>query len=243
MPRFFVDKENINGDIITVLGDDVKHIKTVLRCTEGDPLTVCDGVGNDYFCTIKAIGNKEITLFVDTFQKSKTEPKTKITLFQGIPKSDKMETIIQKCVELGISEIVPVKTERCVVKLEEGKKTVQKTERWQKISIAAAKQSERGVIPEIKEPISFKEAVLLAKNFDGAIIPYENEKENGIRNFIKAFKGETIAFFVGPEGGFDETEIELAVSNGIMPVTLGERILRTETAGMATLSILLYELL
>lgn len=242
MPRFFVDKENVKQNNIIITGEDVKHIKTVLRHNVGDKITVCDGFGIDYFCTISEILNKEIILNIDSFKESETEPKTKITLFQGLPKSDKMEMIIQKCVELGVYEIVPVKTERCVVKLSEDKKTAQKIERFNKISESAAKQCERGIIPKVKMPVSFKEAILSVKNFDGAFIPYEEEKENGLRNFIKDFKGKNIAFFIGPEGGFSKEEIDFAIENGIMPVTLGKRILRTETAGLCVISILLYEL-
>lgn len=152
-----------------------------------------------------------------------------------------MELIIQKCVELGVDRIVAVSTERAIVKLD--KKESKKLERWQKIAEAAAKQSGRGKIPEIgQQVLKFKEAVAEAKELDGAIIPYEKEQETGIRQFVQGFRGESIGVFIGPEGGFAEEEIALAQENGITPITLGKRILRTETAGMTTAAILLYEL-
>lgn len=242
MPRFFVSPENIKNENITVCGEDAKHIKTVLRMKEGESLTVCDSCGNDYECTVKSFVDKEVLLDIVSKSVSVSEPKTKITLFQGLPKADKMELIIQKCVELGIDEIVPVYTERCIVKLDKKDKEAKKIERWQKISEAAAKQSGRGKIPKIQPVVTFKEAVKMAENFDGAIIPYENEKERGLRQFVNDFDGKTIAVFIGPEGGFSTDEINLSTNSRIKSITLGKRILRTETAGLCTLSILLYEL-
>lgn len=242
MPRFFVSPQNIKNENIIVSGEDAKHIKTVLRMREGESLTVCDGCGMDYECSINSFVDKEILLDIVSKSNSVSEPETKITLFQGLPKADKMELIIQKCVELGIDEIVPVYTERCIVKLDKKDKEAKKIERWQKISESAAKQSGRGKIPTIKPVINFKEAVEISKNFDGAIIPYENEKDRGIREFVKDFHGKTVAMFIGPEGGFSTDEINLSVEKDVLPVTLGKRILRTETAGLSALSILLYEL-
>ena len=194
----------------------------------------------DYQCRIASL---ERGVLLDILSKDvcETEPKTKITLYQGLPKADKMELIIQKCVELGIDRIVAVSTERAIVKLD--KKETKKLERWQKIAEAAAKQSGRGKIPEIgQQVLKFKEAVAEAKELDGAIIPYEREQETGIRQFVQNFKGESVGVFIGPEGGFADEEIALAQENGITPITLGKRILRTETAGMTTTAILLYEL-
>lgn len=194
----------------------------------------------DYQCRISSLADG-VQLEVLSQAPCETEPKTKITLYQGLPKADKMELIIQKCVELGVERIVAVSTERAIVKLD--KKEGKKLERWQKIAEAAAKQSGRGKIPEIGgQVLKFKDAVAEAKRLDGAIIPYEREEKTGLREFVQSFEGESIGVFIGPEGGFAEEEIALAQENGITPITLGKRILRTETAGMTTTAILLYEL-
>lgn len=223
-----------------LFGEDEKHIKTVLRAKEGEEVTLCDGEGMDYQCRIASL-ERGVLLDILSKEVCETEPKTKITLYQGLPKADKMELIIQKCVELGIDRIVAVSTERAIVKLD--KKETKKLERWQKIAEAAAKQSGRGKIPEIgQQVLKFKDAVAEAKTLDGAIIPYEKEQETGIRQFVQKFQGESIGIFIGPEGGFSEEEIALAQENGVTPITLGKRILRTETAGMTTVAILLYEL-
>lgn len=240
MPKFFFHKNDISRGQVQLFGEDEKHIKTVLRAREGEELTLCDGEGMDYQCRIVSL-ERGVLLDILSKEVCETEPKTKITLYQGLPKADKMELIIQKCVELGVDRIVAVSTERAIVKLD--KKESKKLERWQKIAEAAAKQSGRGKIPEIgQQVLKFKEAVAEAKALDGAIIPYEKEQETGIRQFVQGFQGESIGVFIGPEGGFAEEEIALAQENGITPITLGKRILRTETAGMTTAAILLYEL-
>ena len=240
MPKFFFHKNDISRGQVQLFGEDEKHIKTVLRAREGEEITLCDGEGMDYQCRIASL-ERGVLLDILSKEVCETEPKVKITLYQGLPKADKMELIIQKCVELGVDRIVAVSTERTIVKLD--KKEAKKLERWQKIAEAAAKQSGRGKIPEIgQQVLKFKEAVAEAKELDGAIIPYEKEEETGIRQFVQGFKGESIGVFIGPEGGFAEEEIALAQDNGIRPITLGKRILRTETAGMTTTAILLYEL-
>lgn len=240
MPKFFFHKNDISRGQVQLFGEDEKHIKTVLRAREGEEITLCDGEGMDYQCRIASL-EQGVLLDILSKEVCETEPKTKITLYQGLPKADKMELIIQKCVELGVDRIVAVSTERAIVKLD--KKETKKLERWQKIAEAAAKQSGRGKIPEIcQQVLKFKEAVAEAKALDGAIIPYEKEEETGIRQFVQGFQGESVGVFIGPEGGFAEEEIALARENGITPITLGKRILRTETAGMTTAAILLYEL-
>lgn len=240
MPKFFFNKNDISRGQMQLFGEDEKHIKTVLRAREGEELTLCDGEGMDYQCRIVSL-ERGVLLDILSNEVCETEPKTKITLYQGLPKADKMELIIQKCVELGVDRIVAVSTERAIVKLD--KKESKKLERWQKIAEAAAKQSGRGKIPEIgQQVLKFKEAVVEARELDGAIIPYEKEQETGIRQFVQGFQGESIGVFIGPEGGFAEEEIALAQENGITPITLGKRILRTETAGMMTTALLLYEL-
>lgn len=240
MPKFFFNKNDISQGQVQLFGEDEKHIKTVLRARVGEELTLCDGEGVDYQCRIASM-ERGVLLDILSKEACETEPKTKITLYQGLPKADKMELIIQKCVELGVDRIVAVSTERAIVKLD--KKESKKLERWQKIAEAAAKQSGRGKIPEIgQQVLKFKEAVAEAAALDGAIIPYEKEQETGIRQFVQGFQGESIGVFIGPEGGFAEEEIALAQEKGITPITLGKRILRTETAGMTTIALLLYEL-
>lgn len=239
MPRYFVDKNNITETEILVTGEDVKHIATVLRGRIGDKLEVCDGDGFDYSCVITDIDKSQIKLQPLDKTPSGSEPRTKVTLFQGLPKSDKMELIIQKCVELGIDKIVPVATEHAVVKLDK-KDGAKKVERWQKIALSAAKQSGRGKIPEIGEVVSFKSALEMCQG--QAIIAYENEKDNDLKKALENFKSEKISFFIGPEGGFSQEEVSQAISKGVKPITLGQRILRTETAAMALTAILLYEL-
>lgn len=240
MPKFFFNKNDISQGQVQLFGEDEKHIKTVLRARVGEELTLCDGEGMDYQCRIASM-ERGVLLDILSKEVCETEPKTKITLYQGLPKADKMELIIQKCVELGVDRIVAVSTERAIVKLD--KKESKKLERWQKIAEAAAKQSGRGKIPEIgQQVLKFKEAVAEATALDGAIIPYEKEQETGIRRFVQGFRGGSIGVFIGPEGGFAEEEIALAKEAGITPITLGKRILRTETAGMTTIAVLLYEL-
>ena len=237
MPKFF--SQQIDGDTVTLDKDDSKHIKTVLRAEKGDKITVCDCMGTDYRCEVISLDENVKAKILEKIH-CESEPKTKITLFQGLPKSDKMEFIIQKCVEIGVCRIVPVRNERSIAKIDN--KETKKTERWQKISLSAAKQSGRGIIPNIGMPLSFKEAVAAAKEMDLAVIPYENEQDTGLKAVLKNFSGNSVAVFIGPEGGFSESEISFAVEKGVVPVTLGKRILRTETAGPVAAAIILYEL-
>lgn len=241
MPRYFVDKEDMHGEVIFIRNGDAKHLGRVLRVKNGDHVEVCDGAGTDYSCVVVNVKKDEIQLEIESAAKSQSEPETSVTIFQSLPKGDKMETVIQKCVEIGVCKIVPVASERCVAKFEE-KDFSKKRERWQKISLAAAKQSGRGIVPEIGNIVSFKEAVGMAASFDKAAIAYEKEEKIGIRDFVKNFEGESVCIFIGPEGGFGDSEIEKAAAFGITSVSLGKRVLRTETAGMAAATILLYEL-
>ncbi len=240
MPKFFVDKNSIGEKNIEITGADAIHIATVLRSKVDEEITVCDGNGTDYLCRLIGINKKQVLAeIVDKFQ-NENEPKLKITLYQGLPKGDKMELVIQKCIEIGVDRIVPMITENTVVKI--GDKAEKKNCRWNKIAEAAAKQCGRGKIPFVDRIVTFKDAVEDSKNLDSALIPYEKEKNNGIKKFIKEFKGKTVGIFIGPEGGFSESEIEFCFINNIQSVSLGKRILRTETAGLVTSVILLYEL-
>lgn len=240
MAKFFVDNQFIKDDKVFINGENKKHMTNVLRLKIGDNIEISSGDGFDYICQIEQITETEVVAkIIDCFG-NKSEPKVKITLYQGLPKAEKMELIIQKCVELGIDKIVPVNTDRCIVKL--AGKEDKKIARWNKISESAAKQSRRGKIPVVEPVLNFQKAIEKAKCDDLTIIPYEKEQNNSLKTVVKNFKGKNISIFIGPEGGFSEKEIEFAIKNNVMPITLGKRILRTETAGFVTTAILLYEL-
>lgn len=251
MQHFFVSPSQINGHTIVITGEDVNHIKNVLRMKPGEEISIGNGADdNEYRASIKEIKDDEIICDLLFVKEDGVELPVGITLFQGLPKSDKMDTIIQKAVELGAVRIVPVATERAVVKLD-AKKAASKKERWQKISEAAAKQSKRAVVPEVTLPMTMSEAVNMAASMNAAAIPYELENGmDGMKAFVDRVKSlagnkdtkPEVAVFIGPEGGFADEEIELAGNAGITPVSLGRRILRTETAGMTVLSILMYAL-
>ena len=243
MYQFFVPPENIQGSRIVITGEDVNHIKNVLRMKIGEEIAVSNGSdGREYRCGIEEIG-EEIVCSLRFIKEDGVELPSRITLFQGLPKADKMELIIQKAVELGAYEIVPVSMVRSVVKLGKKKKHSRIT-RWQAISEAAAKQSKRSLIPQIQDVMTMRQAIEYAKKMDILFIPYElAEDMSKTRELFSSIKpGNHIGFFIGPEGGFDKSEIQYALEAGVKPVTLGKRILRTETAGMAVLSILMYQL-
>ena len=244
MHHFFVEPSQIQGNHIFIDGPDVNHIRNVLRMNPGEEVNVTDGSGEKvYRCAIASIGEDKVELNIMWAQEKGMELPSKIYLFQGLPKSDKMELIIQKAVELGVYEIIPMATARAVVKLDQ-KKAAAKVKRWQAISESAAKQSKRLLIPEVKEPVKFSEALKLASDLDVRLIPYElAEGMDGTRRIIQSVKpGQSVAVFIGPEGGFEEAEVELAKEAGFQAIILGRRILRTETAGMTVLSILMYQL-
>ena len=244
MYRFYVEETAIAEDKIHITGEDVNHIKNVLRMKKGEKLIICNGQGVDYYCIIDDVCDKEIIVAVNEQKESEAELLTKIYLFQGLPKKDKMELIIQKAVELGAYEVVPVMMKRTIVKLEDKKKELKKLERWQAIAQGAAKQSGRGVIPSIHEVMTFKQAVDFAKTLDMILVPYECA--TGIahtKELVKQCVGKkSVGIFIGPEGGFESDEIEMAQQVGFEIVTLGKRILRTETAGLAMLANLMFEL-
>jgi 16S rRNA (uracil1498-N3)-methyltransferase len=242
MSRFFVKPEQISGNTVIIVGEDAKHIGTVLRMRKDEKITVCDGQSIDYNCIIIEVYKDSVEAQILDKKVNNAEPAIKVKLYQALPKLDKMEFIIQKCVELGIDEIIPVVSKRTIVKIEEPKKGEKKLERWNKISEAAAKQSMRGKIPQVSDIISFAKALEQAQLLDGAIIPYENEKQTTLKSFVQTFKGQTIGIFIGPEGGFEQEEILMAQKVGIQAITLGNRILRTETAGLAAVSNIIYEL-
>ena len=244
MYQFFVEPSRIQGTRVVITGNDVNHIKNVLRMQPGEEIAVSNGEdGKEYRCGIEELYEDEIICTLRFVKEDGVELPSKIYLFQGLPKADKMELIVQKAVELGIYEIIPVSTKRAVVKLDE-KKAKSKIARWQTISEAAAKQSKRRIVPQIHTVMSFKEAVAYAKDMQIKLIPYElAEGMEKTREIIGSLKpGQDIAIFIGPEGGFEENEIQTALDNGIEPITLGKRILRTETAGFTILSWIMYQL-
>lgn len=238
MFQFFVEPEQIETENVTITGSDVNHIRNVLRMKNGEKVRISDNCGNDYLCEITEITADEVALHI-LEECSNTELPVQITLFQGLPKSDKMELIIQKAVELGVSEIVPVAMKNCVVKLD-AKKAAAKRNRWQAIAESAAKQAKRSIIPTVGEVLSFSQAVEKAKDMEARLVPYENERGMAHTRevFGKIEKGSNVAVFIGPEGGFASSEIEL-VKDDMELISLGNRILRTETAGLATLAMMI----
>ncbi len=242
MYHFFVEEGSIVNNTITITGKDVNHIKNVLRMKSGEEISVSKPDSTaEYRGIIRELHDECVICDLAFIKEEGNELPSKIFLFQGLPKSDKMEMIIQKAVELGVFKVIPVEMKRCVMKLEP-KKAASRIARWQSISEAAAKQSKRSIIPEISMPMSFKEAVAYADTLDIKLLPYElADGMPKTREIIGGIKpGKSIGIFIGPEGGFDTSEVDLAVSKGFESITLGKRILRTETAGMVVLSILGY---
>lgn len=247
MPRFFIKDENIgNTDTVTLKGEDARHISFSLRMRVGDNITLCDFFNYEYDCEIKAIDGEKVVLNVINKHPSQNEPSVKVSIYQALPKASKLELIIQKCVELGAFEIVPVLSSRCISRPDD-KATEKKTKRYNTISEEAAKQSGRGMIPPVSETLPFKKAIERMKDSDIAFMCYEAQDTDGesdIKSFFKKHLSEatkTVSFFVGPEGGISEEEARYAKDNGIYCVSLGKRILRTETAPLCVLSCLMYE--
>lgn len=233
MHRCFVDyRIDTNKDII-VDGDEAKHISKVLRMNEGDKLEVCDGSGYTYPATIISVDKNKLRLSLEDGVYDNSEPKTKVYLFSGLTKGTKMELVIQKGVELGVSAVIPVETEYAVAK--EGK-----TERWQRIAFEAAKQCKRPKVPEIYDVLSFNQALDLMKTLDINICAYEKEDKQSVEQVLGEKNPETIGIFIGPEGGFSEKEITALSESGVEIVTLGKRILRTETASIVLLTIVMH---
>lgn len=243
MYRFFVEQNQVGEQQCTITGMDVNHIKNVLRMKIGEEILVSNGTDKEYHCKISALEQDVVIADIVDIDGAKTELPAKIYLFQGLPKGDKMELIIQKAVELGAYAVVPVSTSRTIVKLD-AKKEASKLKRWNAISESAAKQSKRMIVPQVMPVMSFRDALAYVKDFDFKVIPYE-EADNMAETLekIRSVKaGQNICIFIGPEGGFGADEIEKAKEAGLLPVTLGKRILRTETAGLMLLSVMMFEL-
>lgn len=243
MYQFFVEDTQVHETSVMIEGNDVNHIRNVLRMKRGERVRISTDLGKNYFGNIVEISDNFVLVDLVEECVDGTELSNKIYLFQGLPKSDKMELIIQKAVELGAYEVIPVAMKNCVVKLDE-KKAKNKVARWQEIAKSAAKQSKRSLIPSVQMPLSYKEAVAMAEELDVVLVPYENERGMmATRRIIEQILPEqSIGIFIGPEGGFAEDEIALAKEKQMKIISLGKRILRTETAGLATMSILMYHL-
>ncbi len=243
MHHFFTEPQNIRENSIFIDGKDVNHMKNVLRIKSGEKVKISDGRGMEYECELDHYDVECAVLKILNSFKSTSELPSKIYLFQGLPKNDKMEFIIQKAAELGVYKVIPVATKRAVVKLDD-KKAAKKVERWNAIALSAAKQSGRSVIPEVDNVLSFTQAMEYARDMDVVLIPYElADGMTKTKEIISAIKeGQKIAIFIGPEGGFEEEEVKMAEKFGAHSITLGKRILRTETAGITVLSILMYHL-
>ena len=243
MDRFFVEKKNVNleNNKCIIEGEDVKHISKVLRCRIGEELEICDNDNNEYICEITNIDKSQVELDILERVDIKRESDLKIKVYQGLPKGPKMEMILQKLTEVGVDEIILVQTKRTVVKVDD-KKEDKKIERWERIIYEAAKQSKRGKIPTLRGVLTFKEALADMGENDFNIAPYENERTKSIKQAIKGVDINNVGIFVGPEGGFEDTEIEAIEEIGGQSVSLGPRILRTETASLVASSIVLYEL-
>ena len=247
MPKFFVPTDQIKEETILIQNEDVNHIKNVLRSKINDKIDICDyNTSKNYICEIVKIEDKKIECKIIKKVESNVESKIKVSIFQGLPKADKMELVIQKSVELGVFDVTPIEMKRCVVKLNEKDKT-RKIQRWQKISETAGKQSGRDIIPQINNIINVKKLCEKFGEYDLILVAYENEKENTLKQELKKIKNIKkeeikIAIIIGPEGGIDNEEIEQFKSCDAKIITLGNRILRTETVALNMLSIIMYEL-
>ncbi|MHB8961673.1 MAG: RsmE family RNA methyltransferase [Saccharofermentanales bacterium] len=248
MPKFFIDNEIAEGDrTIRVTGDDRRHMKDVLRIKPGEAVSISDPSGRDYACRLLSYDDSGACLEITECLDGDREPDYEVTVYQGLPKSDKMDSIIQKCTELGACRIIPVVCARSVAKFRDIGDAQKKTGRWAKIAREAAKQSGRSRIPQVGGPVAFTDALAGIGSADIRFIPWECEDSLNLKQFLISASGDTpagirtIAFIIGPEGGFDASEVELARRAGISPVTLGKRILRTETAAPTVLAMLQYE--
>ncbi len=243
MHHFFVTPQQISGDKIRIEGGDVNHMKNVLRMKLHEKAEISDGESRTYLCEVEAYEEDVAILHILEEMEVDTEPASKLYLFQGLPKSDKMELIVQKAVELGVYQVIPVAMKRSVVRLDD-KKAAKKADRWNSIAESAAKQAGRSRIPEVTMPLSYNEALKMAEELDVTLLPYELAGGMEVtREVIRQIKsGQSVGIFIGPEGGFEPEEVDAAVSMGAKVITLGRRILRTETAGLATLAVLMFEL-
>lgn len=239
MQHFFVTPDQVEDTRIVVEGSDVNHMKNVLRLRLGEEVMVSDGNNLSYLCKVEAYEEDRVILGIQETKEADTELPSKVYLFQGLPKGDKMELIVQKAVELGVCEVIPVAMKRSVVKLDQ-----KKCARWQEIAKSAAKQAGRGYIPKVHEVLSYREALAYSERLDRVLLPYElaeGMKETK-RVITSILPGQSVGIYIGPEGGFEKEEVDQALEQGAEVITLGKRILRTETAGLAALAVLMFHL-
>ena len=246
MRKFFVSSNQINSNVIHILGEDVNHIKNVLRLISGENIKICNKDSSEnYICEILEINKEYVNCKILEKAESTAEGNVELTIYQGLPKADKMEIIIQKCTELGAFKFVPVEFSRSIVKLDKNS-SIKKIDRWQKISEMAAKQSKRDIIPKIENVININQLSEEIKLYDLVLLAFENEDRNSFKNELLKIKNTEdkikIAVIIGPEGGIEEREVEILKSAGAKVITLGKRILRTETAALSMASIIMYEL-
>lgn len=240
MPRFFVSRESISDGQATITGKDAYHIARSLRMAEGDEVYLSDGEGVEYLATLTRIRDEECICSITREQESSAEPKMNITLYMAYPKGDKLETVIQKAVELGATRIVPFESSRCI-KRPKADKVAKQTERLSRIAEEAAKQCGRAIIPEVSFPLEYREMLADAALSELSLICYERESHLSLKETLRSTKPKSISVIVGCEGGFSLEEIEEALKAGCRSVSLGNRILRCETAPSAALSMILYE--
>lgn len=241
MSRFFVKESDVGDKYICITDrEDIHHIRRVLRLRQGDTIEISDGVKWEYEGVIEDIDDALVTVSITDKQAFAREPRLRVTLFQGMPKSGKMDYIVQKCVELGIDSIVPVFMKRCDVR--DNGKSARKAQRWQKIADEACKQCRRGIVPSVSEPVDDEEMFRLLETYDLVLFPYENEDKRSIKECLRNLgeKPVNVAVVIGPEGGFAQSEAEYLKRYEC--VSLGKTILRTETAGIAALAMIMYEL-
>lgn len=241
MPKFFIKKEDIKDSSVTITGADAVHISKVLRTDTGDTLTLCDGCGTDFLAKVVSVSKDSVLLNITKTLPCLSEPCVAVTLFQSLPKQSKMDYIIEKCTELGISAIIPVASKRSVVKVDDKKTEAKKLERWRKIAQESVKQCNRGKIPEVKDIMTLPEAIKYSQGLDLSLSAYECETKKSLKSALSGATPKSVGIFIGPEGGFDESEIALFNDADIKTVTLGKRILRTETAGHTVLTAIMYE--
>ena len=238
MANFYIDKSDITENCAIITGEEAAHISRVLRMKKGDNVTLCDGEGTFYEAILSDFSEKSVTAEITSSRKAETEPEVKLTIFQGVPKNPKLETIVQKLTEIGAVKIVPVDTKRAVAKLDKSAKV----DRLRKIAREAAKQSKRGIVPEVTDTMSFKKAVEAASEAELSIIAYEEEVETSLKMALSGKSPKSVSVMIGPEGGFEREEVDFAKEKGLISVTLGKRILRTETAPLVIAGAILYEL-
>lgn len=247
MTRLFIDVNSSIDDELIINGDEARYLSGVLRMRVGEEITIVNELHEELCCEIKSFDKSSVKVVVKDKQQNKTEPPYEAVLYQSVSKGERMDYTIQKAVELGVSRIVPVFSERCIVKYEAGKNS--KILRWQKIAEEAARQSGRGIVPEVSEPVYFEQGINDSKDGEVKIFAWEEEKESSLKEILherhaqlgEGNKKPVINIFIGPEGGFTEEEAKLAEDNGFSLVTLGPRILRTESAAPCVLSMLIYE--